>query len=86
MVCVSKTYGLEGKEEAWRNEKVSNQLTNNTLETLPKYGRICGKIFLGREFLKINWVLLTKKVYSKKNAFRRCEWKKRGCVIVFEKK
>jgi len=61
-------------------------LIDRLLETLPKYGRICEKIFLGREFLKINWVLLTKKVYSEKNAFRRCEQKKRGCVIVFEKK
>ena len=86
MVCVSKTYGLEGREEAWRNEKASNRLTDNGLETLRKYGRISEKIFCGREFLKINWVLLTKKVYIEKNSFRRCEQKKQGCVIVFEKK
>ena len=24
---------------------------------MPKYGRICEKIFLGREFLKINWLI-----------------------------
>jgi len=51
MVCATKTYGLEGREEAWRNEKVSNQLTDNGLETLRKYGRISEKIFCGREYL-----------------------------------
>ena len=51
MVCATKTYGLEGTEEAWRNKKVSNQLAGNGLETLRKYGRISEKIFCGREFL-----------------------------------
>ena len=51
MVYIHQTYGLEGREEAWRNEKASNQLTDNGLETLRKYGRISEKIFCGREFL-----------------------------------
>ena len=63
MVYIHQTYGLEGREEAWRNEKASNQLTDNGLETLRKYGRISEKIFCGREFLKINWVFSTKCFY-----------------------
>ena len=56
MVYIHQTYGLEGREEAWRNEKVSNQLTDNGLETLRKYGRISEKIFCGREFLILRGV------------------------------
>ena len=63
MVYIHQTYGLEGREEAWRNEKASNRLTGNGLETLRKYGRISEKIFCGREFLKINWVFSTKCFY-----------------------
>ena len=64
MVCATETYGLEGREEAWRNEKASNRLTDNGLETLRKYGRISEKILCGREFLKINWVFSTKCFYT----------------------
>ena len=45
MVYIHQTYGLEGREETWRNKKVSNLLTNNGLETLRKYGRISEKYF-----------------------------------------
>ena len=51
MRYIHQTYALEGTEETWRNKKASNQLTNNRLETLRKYGRICGKIFSDAEFL-----------------------------------
>jgi len=51
MVYIHQTYGLEGREEGSANEKVSNQLTGNGLETLRKYGRISEKIFCGAEFL-----------------------------------
>ena len=45
MVYIHQTYGLEGREEGSANEKVSNQLTGNGLETLRKYGRIWEKNF-----------------------------------------
>ena len=50
MVYIHQTYGLEGREEAWRNEKVSNRLTDNGLETLRKYGRISEKNFAVQNF------------------------------------
>ena len=51
MVYIHQTYGLEGREETWRNKKVYNQLAGNGLETLRKYGRISEKKFCGQEFL-----------------------------------
>ena len=51
MRYIHQTYALEGTEETRGNEKAPNLLTDNRLETLRKYGRICEKIFSDAEFL-----------------------------------
>lgn len=51
MLWMAETYRLEGVEEGSGKQKVSNGLTYNLLETLPKYGLICEKIFFSSEFL-----------------------------------
>lgn len=58
-----QTYGLESQEERSGNKKVSNQLAHNPLETLPKYGHICEKIFSSSKYRPSLSHFSTKNVY-----------------------
>ena len=47
MVCATKTYGFKPPNIGGWGSREAKLLIDRLLETLPKYGRICEKIFCG---------------------------------------
>ena len=60
-----QTYGFKPPNIGGWGSREAKLLIDRLLETLPRYGRICEKIFSGSEFLKINWVLLVNSFYKR---------------------